>query len=908
MSQPIDIATPFDADDIYFRKMVAREELGRPFHYDLELLSENPTLNPEEALGQSMTIRLLAKNNPRYFNGICTQFGLKGSIGRFFVYKVVLRPWLWFLSRSSDCRIYPNNPESVASITVPDIIKDVFRIHGFSDFADDALTGEYQPREFCVQYNESYLDFIHRLMEEEGIYYYFEHEEERHMLRLVDGPTCHTPITDYETVEFRDDVGDTHRPPDCLFTWGSTKAIQTGAFVMDEFEFAVPNSNMQVRASIERDFPGAGFEQFEYRGGYVGEVKSSESDDIGDAFAMDRGQQFATARLEELQAKFETFRGSGNARGFYAGGLFELIEAPRPDMDRPYLITHAVHKLFLSGYEGVQEESTEQTYECFVSSIDAAVPFRLARRTRIPRIEGPQTAIVTGRSDEEIDVDKHGRIKVKFHWDRYREGNETSSCPVRVVQPWAGPGRGAWFTPRIGDEVIVVFLNGDMNHPVVVGSLYNGIARPPYEFPANQSQTGIKSRSTKGGTDANFNELRFEDKMGSEQVFLHAEKTLKIDVKDSESETVGSSISTNAGGAITRNSGASISRTADQDITDKAGNNMTSEATKDINFKAGGSYGLLTNLGIQIKAMNFVAMMIESGAKAAAAALTRGAASGAAAAVAAGAQGGATEGGGEGLGAAGDSALSSAAQTGAAALAALSPAIEAGAAELNQLSEAAAEGMGNLDGPVEAAIQAADALGTAIESGASPEAIAAAFMGMADAVAEAFEDAQKIIEGLLPQIPSITLWAMKDINALALWSMSFEAKVKDITIKASNRNVGIEAKQGVSVAAKKKDIDIKAKKNIKLEAEDNDIDLKAKKENIKLTGKKKITIKSEDDDLVIEAGKKKVFIKGKKQIFLKCGKASISLAESGNIVINGNIVNVKGKAAVSVKGKPVKLN
>jgi hypothetical protein len=315
-----------------------------------------------------------------------------------------------------------------------------------------------------------------------------------------------------------------------------------------------------------------------------------------------------------------------------------------------------------------------------------------------------------------------------------------------------------------------------------------------------------------------------------------------------------------------------------------------------MDLQAGGSYSLLTNLGIHLKAMNFVAAMIESGAKEAAKAIKKGAAATGVAAGVAGYRASDAAGGGQasleaGFAAVGEKAAAGAQQAGMQALAALAPGIEAGAAEINRISTEASQGMHKLEGPVNKAITKMDALKTALEKDASPEVIAEAFMSMAEAAMAAWDDAKKIIEGLLPHIPSIVLWAMKDIQATALWSMQLTTRVKNIDIEAKN-----------------KDINIKAKRNLNVEAKDKVLNLKASKKDVLITGKEKVNIKAEDKDLVVEAGTEKVVVKAAKQIFIKCGKASISMSQNGNIVITGNKINVKGNGPVQAKGAPIKLN
>jgi len=562
--------------------------------------------------------------------------------------------------------------------------------------------------------------------------------------------------------------------------------------------------------------------------------------------------------------------------------------------DGSYVVATVQHRATESYASG--EEDSELSYQNDFSCVDAAVTFRPERATPRPVIHGVQTARVVGPAREEIFVDEYGRVKVQFHWDREGKWDENSSCWIRISQDWAGKNWGIVSIPRIGQEVIVSFLEGDPDQPVITGRVYNAEQMPPYALPANRTQSGIKSRTSMGGTPSNFNELRFEDKKGAEEVYLHAEKKWTIHVKDAESETVGTSISTSAGGSISRNTGGDHSRTANQNIHDKANIDITANSGKNMALQAGGSYTLLTNLGIHLKAMNFVAALIESGAKEAAAAIKKGAAATGVAAGVAGYRASDAAGGGTasleaGFAAVGEKAAAGAQQAGMQALAALAPGIEAGTAEIERLSSEASKGVENLQKPVAKAIAKMDTLKTVLEKDASPEVIAEAFMSMAEAAMAAWDDAKKIVEGLLPKIPSIVLWAMKDIQATALWSMQLTARVKNIDIQAKN-----------------KDINVKAKRNINVEASTKNLNLKASTKDVLITGKEKVQIKAEDKDLIVEAGNKKVLVKAAKQIFLKCGAASISMSDNGNIVIKGKKINMKGDGPVQAKGSPIKLN
>ncbi len=855
------VASPLGDDVLLFHSMSTTEQMGRPFQFDLDLLSADPHLRYEGILGQAMTVRLdLTDGKTRYFNGYVSRFDEVGQHDKYASYHVTLRPWLWFLTRTSDYRIFQEQ-------TVPDIIKEVFRAHGFTDF-EEKLSETYKTWDYCVQYHETDFNFVSRLMEHEGIYYFFRHEDGKHTMVLSDGIGSHSAVSGYENLQFFPPEGVNRRDQDHIYSWNASHDVQPGVYKQTDYDFEHPGADLHTVSKIKQPYSNSEFELYDYPGSYN---------------KPDEGERYARTRIEERDTQHAIYTGEGTARVLHAGCLFKLEQHPREDYNQEYLITSITHNVVTSEYTSGTAARGSDIYTCNFNAVLSKTAFRSARLTAKPSVQGPQTAIVTGPSGEEIYTDEFGRVKVQFHWDRYGEYNENSSCWIRVAHVWSGSQWGGIHIPRIGQEVIVEFLNGDPDRPIITGAVYNNDNMPPYDLPANQTQSGIKSRSTKEATGNNFNELRFEDKKGSEEVYLHGEKNLKIDVKSSVTETAGSSITNSAGGSISQNAGKDINRTADANITDKAGVNITTESGKNMNLKAGGAYVLFTNLGIQLKAMNFMADLIESSAKAAAEAVIKGAGAGAKSTAAA------LHTGGEDAGAA--AFVDSASLAGQSGLAALSPAIEQGAAGLLAM-QAGAENVGDkISEQAAATDQKAEALNAAIESGASSEVIGAAFMAFADAALDTYSDAKKMIEGLFPQIPNIELWAMKDVNAHALWSMSLSTKTRDININAQNR-----------------DINIAAKKNVKIEAKKENIEIKASKKDIQITGKEKVNIKSEDKDVIIEAASKKVRIKSAKQIFLQCGSATISMSSSGNIVIKGAKININGSGPVTVKGTPIKLN
>lgn len=514
-SRVASVKSPFGADVMLFYSMTAHEELGRPFEISLEMLSEDEAIDLADALGQTFTVSMeLPEGGDRHFNGFASQFMHVGRHGQFARYRATLVPWLWFLTRTSDCRIFQQKK-------VPDIIKEIFREHGFSDF-EDLLSGTYREWDYCVQYRETDFNFVSRLMEQEGIYYYFKHQDGKHNLVLADDYGSHDVVSGYDEVPYYPPDVHQRRERDHIFDWSVSQQVKPGAYQLTDYDFTKPKSDLLVKSVVSRKHPKSDLELFDYPGDYV------QSAD-GDAYVR--------KRIEEQQAGYEIVQAAATARGLAAGSLFSLSGYPRDDQNREYLILSTTVQCQTSDYE--TGDSGGAGFHCSLQAIDSKQPFRAPRRTAKPVVQGPQTAVVVGKSGEEIWTDKYGRIKVQFHWDRYGKFDENSSCWVRVAQVWAGKTWGAIHTPRIGQEVIVEFLEGDPDRPIVTGRVYNGDEMPPYELPANQTQSGIKSRSTKDGTAKNFNELRFEDKKGEEQIYFHAEKDFDRVVENNDTLKVG---------------------------------------------------------------------------------------------------------------------------------------------------------------------------------------------------------------------------------------------------------------------------------------------------------------------------------------------------------------------------------
>lgn len=510
----IDVDTPRPKGELVVERFSGVEELGRMFRYEIYLLSEKRDIPFDEVLGKHITLLLeCADGSRRPIDGRVSEFGLIGAVDNLFRYRIVAVPWTWMMTRTADCKIFQEK-------TVPEIIKAVFADQGDADFKL-SLTGTYAKRTYCVQYRESDFNFVSRLMEEEGIYYFFDHEPGKHTMMICDASGAHQSIGQ---IPYRARVGNgTRFAAEAIYDWSVARQIQPTLFAQRDYNFETPSTDLLVKTSHDRTYAEAGHEIYDYPGEYL---KVAEGDPL------------ARVRLEEIQCGYETVEGRGAARTMACGSTFTFSEFPREDQNADFLIVSTRIEASNNALESVgggNDASFEVTFRLAQSS----EPFRTERTTRRPFVQGPQTALVVGPAGEEIFVDKYGRVKVQFYWDRYGNKDDKSSCWIRVSQIWAGKNYGWMTIPRIGQEVVVSFLEGDPDQPLITGRVYNAEQMPPWALPANKTQSGLLTRSSVGGSPANANELRFEDKKGSEQVYLHAEKNQDIEVENDETHWVG---------------------------------------------------------------------------------------------------------------------------------------------------------------------------------------------------------------------------------------------------------------------------------------------------------------------------------------------------------------------------------
>ncbi|BBA33035.1 uncharacterized protein sS8_1073 [Methylocaldum marinum] len=513
----IQVFSPLGPDILLFHRMQGLERLGGLFDYELDLLSANGAINADQLLGDRLDVALtLPDDSVRYFNGVVCRFAQLGGAldpDRTLVhYRVTLRPWLWLLTRTSDCRIFQKK-------TAPDIIAQVFRDHGFTDF-EARLSLTYPQREYCVQYRESDFNFVSRLMEEEGIYYFFEHAKGKHTLILADAAAAHPKVPGYESIPYFEPNNSARRLRDHLFSWSFAREIQPGCCVLTDYDFTKPMADLQVKRQQPRPHAQAEWEVFDYPGQYA---------------QVEHGEHYASTRLEELHARHELVQARGNAQGLACGALFGLTDYPREDQNREYLIVSAEYRLQSNAYLSEGPVLEEEAFDCTLTALDSRQPYRPARETVKPAVRGPQTAVVVGPAGEEIYTDQYGRVKVQFHWDREGQRNENSSCWIRVSHPWAGKNWGAVSIPRIGQEVIVDFLEGNPDQPIITGRVYNGDTMPPYALPGAAVISGIKSDTHKG---QGYNEISMDDTAGDEKITIHAQYDMNTTVEHDQTNAI----------------------------------------------------------------------------------------------------------------------------------------------------------------------------------------------------------------------------------------------------------------------------------------------------------------------------------------------------------------------------------
>ena len=501
-------------DALKFRSLSATEELGRLYDFSVLALSDDDNeVDTAALLGTDAAVTItLGDDSKRHFHGVVARAGLESASGKKIGWRLQLRPWLWKLTRRADNRIFQN-------MTVEAILKKVFE--NYTGDVVFELQGSYTPRLYCVQYRETDFNFVSRLMEEEGIYYFHRHTEDKHTLVICDAMTSHADWPGYSTLKYRESQ-DQFTDLEAITDWRHVHELTPGKVTLNEYDYLKPSTPLKVEHSSVHDTAPAVLEQYDYPGLYT---------------EKSRGSNLARVRQQELDARVLRITGHTTTIGALATGFrFALQDHPLKKENTDHVVIGTRIDAQYAGYESGQGE---MEFSCRFQAMRYAHVFRPERSTPKPVIAGPQTAVVVGPAGEEIHTDEHGRVKVQFHWDRLGTKDDKSSCWVRVASPWAGKAWGMISLPRIGQEVVVDFLEGDPDLPLITSRVYNAEQIPPYKLPDHKTVSTIKSRSSVGGAAANFNELAFEDKIGEEWIRLHAEKDLIEVVKNDAHRDVG---------------------------------------------------------------------------------------------------------------------------------------------------------------------------------------------------------------------------------------------------------------------------------------------------------------------------------------------------------------------------------
>ena len=591
--------------DLRFLRLRGTEELGRLCEFHVDLLSPSNDLQPGDLLGQDMSVALaLPAGGERQINGIVTAFRIIApgdrNRQRMARYEALVRPRLWLLTRASHSRFF-------YQMTVLSIITSVLQDYDVD--VSNKCVATYPSLEHCAQYRETDFDFISRLMEHEGIYYYVEHQNGKHTLILTDSGDVHTAIEHYPTISY-DAWHELTHEKECIYQWSSGAELQTGKYEVNDYDFEKPSSSNQQgllsRATRPKVYDPPVYTMQEHLSGHV---------------AASDGDRYAKVGMEIRETRNDSISGRASARGLWPGGLFKLQGHASDKQNHDYLVVSAAYEINSDTYVStLQSDSSLPLFDCSFTAVRKENHFRSERITPRPVVAGPQTAMVVGPDGDEILTDKYGRIKVQFHWEQFAPPADASArmkrCWVRVSQSWAGKRWGAFFLPRIGQEVVVDFVEGDPDRPLVTGCVYNANTMPPYELPANAAFSTLKSNSTKGG--GGFNEMRFYDTKGSEQLFFHAEKDHETWIKNDTLTNVGNDRHLKVTGnefvavtgtrhdAVTGDQNAAVDGNASlkvgQKLQEKVGMDYAIDAGMNIHIKAGMNVVIEAGVSITLKA------------------------------------------------------------------------------------------------------------------------------------------------------------------------------------------------------------------------------------------------------------------------------------------------------------------
>jgi type VI secretion system secreted protein VgrG len=522
------IDTPLGKDKLVLTELAGEEEISKPFSFVAVMRSEDPDIKPERLIGSKVTVWIKRETTePVPIGGMVRSFSSASlNVRGFREYHAEIVPWLWFLSCTTDSRIFQN-------LTVPKIIETIFGEYGFTDYEMGGLTGSYQSLDFCVQYRETALAFISRWMEELGIFYFFRHEANRHVMVLGDNNRAFKPVVEKDAL-FGDHSGSN------ISQWRHSYQFRSGRYAHKDFAFKTPSQDLlTTESSLLKLQRASAFEVYDYPGGYTQK---------GD------GQQLTRLRMEEHEAAYHTVAGASICASFFAGGKFTMARHHlQAEEKQEYVLQRVTHRA--SDYTYIATDMGPPSYDNTFEAFPADTKFRPPGRAHWPTVQGPQTATVVGPGGETIHTDKYGRVKLQFHWDRRGKKDDKSSCWVRVSQNWAGKGWAGVFIPHVGHEVVVSFLEGNPDMPLVTGRVYNAENMQAISLPANKTQSAIRDHSG--------NEILMEGKGGVQDIRIHAVKDMHETVDHDHVSNITNDETTTIGGnrteTVTKNETITIS-------------------------------------------------------------------------------------------------------------------------------------------------------------------------------------------------------------------------------------------------------------------------------------------------------------------------------------------------------------
>ncbi|MGB9103836.1 MAG: type VI secretion system tip protein TssI/VgrG [Terriglobales bacterium] len=625
----LSLESPLGKDVLLIEGCSGTETVSGLFSYELDLLLDRlqtraQSLTADSLIAKKVTVGMELQKGQRYLNGVVKRLTQGHRDDRFIHYRVEIIPWLWLLTQRSNCRIFQN-------LSIPEIVKKVFDDlkKDYSDLVAyrDATSGTYVKWDYCVQYRETDFNFVSRLLEQDGIFYYFEHSKDKHTLVLADAPTAFQTCAAQPKARFEPEGGYSERE-DTITSLSKQQELHPGKFKVRDHHFEMPSKSLE-KAELTSIKVGGNdkLEIYDYPGEYAQRFNKPEQR-LGDVEPA--GEHAVRLRMEEEEVGYETYSGTSNCRGFTAGSNFELTN--HYDMNGKFVLVSVQHTMVQNPHY-VSDAVSAAPYRNSFVCIPYGVPFRPRRLTPKPVVQGPQTAVVTVKKGEESWLDKYGRVRVQFHWDREGKKDENCTCWLRVTQPWAGKTWGAHFWPRVGQEVIVDFLEGDPDQPIITGCVYNSDEMPPYPLPDNYTRSGIKTRSSKNGGTSNYNEIRLEDKKDNEQIFINAEKDMDLRVehdsreyvmndrhllvdanqlekvegnKDAQvtgdhKEKIGGDMSLQVGGSRDEKVGMKHALDSGQEIHLKAGMKVIIEAGMQLTIKAAGGFVDIGPAGVTIQ-------------------------------------------------------------------------------------------------------------------------------------------------------------------------------------------------------------------------------------------------------------------------------------------------------------------